>query len=81
MLGGDVAYDRLPYFFSDQYDVGMEYIGLHSPTDTVEVRGSLDDEDFRVLWHDGDGRVTAGMHVNQWDTIEEIEGLIRAEVR
>ena len=45
------------------------------------MRGSLDDEDFRVLWLDGDQRVTAGMHVNQWDTIDEIERLIRAEVR
>jgi 3-phenylpropionate/trans-cinnamate dioxygenase ferredoxin reductase subunit len=80
MLGGEVVYDRLPYFFSDQYDVGMEYIGLHSSTDRLEVRGSMDEADFRVLWLDGDGRVTAGMHVNQWDTIDEIEGLIRAEV-
>ena len=80
MLGHDVVYERLPYFFSDQYDVGMEYIGLHGPSDSVEVRGSLDDADFRVLWLDGDQRVTAGMHVNQWDTIDEIERLIRAEV-
>jgi 3-phenylpropionate/trans-cinnamate dioxygenase ferredoxin reductase component len=80
MLGHDAVYERLPYFFSDQYDVGMEYIGLHGPSDSVEVRGSLDDADFRVLWLDGDQRVTAGMHVNQWDTIDEIERLIRAEV-
>jgi hypothetical protein len=80
MLGQDAVYERLPYFFSDQYDVGMEYIGLHGPDDRVEVRGSLDDADFRVLWLDGDHRVTAGMHVNQWDTIEEIERLIQAKV-
>jgi 3-phenylpropionate/trans-cinnamate dioxygenase ferredoxin reductase component len=78
MLGAGEAYDRLPYFFSDQYDVGMEYIGLHGPTDTLVVRGSLGDATFQALWLDAEQRVTAGMHVNQWDTIEEIERLIRA---
>jgi 3-phenylpropionate/trans-cinnamate dioxygenase ferredoxin reductase component len=77
MLGAGEAYDRLPYFFSDQYDVGMEYIGLHGPTDTLVVRGSLSDATFQAFWLDAEQRVTAGMHVNQWDTIEEIERLIR----
>jgi 3-phenylpropionate/trans-cinnamate dioxygenase ferredoxin reductase subunit len=77
MLGAREAYDRLPYFFSDQYDVGMEYVGLHGPTDTLVVRGSLSDAMFRAFWLDPEQRVTAGMHVNQWDTIEEIERLIR----
>jgi len=78
MLGGTEPYDKLPYFFTDQYDVGMEYIGLHGPDDRVVVRGSLTDTDFQVLWVDADDHVTAGMHVNQWDTIEEIERVIRA---
>jgi 3-phenylpropionate/trans-cinnamate dioxygenase ferredoxin reductase subunit len=78
MLGGGEAYGNLPYFFTDQYDVGMEYIGLHSPDDRVVVRGSLNDTAFQAFWLDGDDRVTAGMHVNQWDTIEEIERVIRA---
>jgi len=78
MLGGTEPYDKLPYFFTDQYDVGMEYIGLHGPDDRVVVRGSLTDTDFQVLWVDPDDHVTAGMHVNQWDTIEEIERVIRA---
>jgi 3-phenylpropionate/trans-cinnamate dioxygenase ferredoxin reductase subunit len=78
MLGGGDGYGNLPYFFTDQYDIGMEYIGLHGPDDRPVVRGSLNDTDFRVLWVDADDHVTAGMHVNQWDTIEEIERLIRA---
>jgi 3-phenylpropionate/trans-cinnamate dioxygenase ferredoxin reductase subunit len=78
MLGGGDPYDRLPYFFSDQYDVGMEYIGLHSADDRVVLRGSPDDANFNALWLDADQRVTAAMHVNQWDTIEDLERLIRA---
>jgi 3-phenylpropionate/trans-cinnamate dioxygenase ferredoxin reductase component len=78
MLGRDQAYDRLPYFFTDQYDVGMEYIGLHSPDDTLVLRGSPDDAAFHAFWLDADRRVTAGMHINQWDTIESVENLIRA---
>jgi 3-phenylpropionate/trans-cinnamate dioxygenase ferredoxin reductase subunit len=78
MLGGTEPYDKLPYFFTDQYDVGMEYIGFHGPDDRLVVRGSLTDTDFQALWVDADDHVTAGMHVNQWDTIEEIERVIRA---
>ena len=78
MLGGTEGYDKLPYFFTDQYDVGMEYIGLHSPDDRLVLRGSLGDSNFQAFWLDADDRVTAGMHVNQWDTIEEIERVIRA---
>jgi 3-phenylpropionate/trans-cinnamate dioxygenase ferredoxin reductase subunit len=78
MLGSADPYDRLPYFFSDQYDVGMEYIGQHAPGDTLVTRGSLSDGEFQALWVDAERHVTAGMHVNQWDTIEGIERMIRA---
>ena len=78
MLGAGEGYDRLPYFFTDQYDVGMEYVGLHSSDDTLVLRGSLDDAAFHAFWLDADRRVTAGMHINQWDTIEAVERLIRA---
>jgi 3-phenylpropionate/trans-cinnamate dioxygenase ferredoxin reductase component len=78
MLGAGEGYDRLPYFFTDQYDVGMEYIGLHDPSDTLVVRGSLPDAAFHAFWLDAERHVTAGMHINQWDTIEAVENLIRA---
>jgi 3-phenylpropionate/trans-cinnamate dioxygenase ferredoxin reductase subunit len=78
MLGSADPYDRLPYFFSDQYDVGMEYIGQHAPGDTLVTRGSLSDGEFQALWVDAERHVTAGMHANQWDTIEGIERMIRA---
>jgi 3-phenylpropionate/trans-cinnamate dioxygenase ferredoxin reductase subunit len=78
MLGGEDSYDRLPYFFTDQYDAGMEYTGLHSPDDTLVLRGSPDEAAFHAFWLGADRRMTAGMHINQWDTIEAVERLIRA---
>jgi 3-phenylpropionate/trans-cinnamate dioxygenase ferredoxin reductase subunit len=76
MLGGGEPYAKLPYFFSDQYDLGMEYIGLHASTDRLVIRRADDELALRALWLDGDNRVTAGMHVNEWDTIEAIERMI-----
>ena len=78
MLGGDEPYAKLPYFFSDQYELGMEYIGLHGPADRLVVRRAGDELALRALWLDAGDRVTAGMHVNEWDTIEAIERLIES---
>ncbi len=76
MLGQEVTYDRVPYFFTDQYDLGMEYSGLGGPGDTVVTRGNPDDGAFIAFWTSG-GRVTAGMNVNVWDVTEPIQELIR----
>jgi 3-phenylpropionate/trans-cinnamate dioxygenase ferredoxin reductase subunit len=78
MLGRGAPYDRLPYFFSDQYDAGMEYAGLHSPDDRQVIRGSLEAAAFQVFWLDAGNRVTAGMHVNDWDAIDPIRRLIES---
>ncbi|TQM13937.1 NAD(P)/FAD-dependent oxidoreductase [Pseudonocardia kunmingensis] len=80
MLGRDATYDRLPYFFTDQYDLGMEYTGYAHPdvTDRVVVRGDLATREFVAFWLAGD-RVLAGMNVNVWDVAEDIERLIRAQ--
>ena len=78
MAGADVAYDRVPYFFSDQYDLGMEYTGLPGPDDELVVRGELGPEGFIAFWWYG-GRVTAGMNVNVWDVTGPIQELIRSK--
>jgi 3-phenylpropionate/trans-cinnamate dioxygenase ferredoxin reductase subunit len=77
MLGQDVTYARVPYFFTDQYDLGMEYSGLGGPGDTVVCRGNPDSGEFIAFWT-ADGRVTAGMNVNVWDVTEPIQQLIRS---
>ena len=76
MLGQDVAYERVPYFFSDQYDVGMEYAGHSRPGDEVVFRGDPATREFIAFWL-RDGRVTAGMNVNVWDVNEQIQALVR----
>jgi 3-phenylpropionate/trans-cinnamate dioxygenase ferredoxin reductase component len=77
MLGQDVSYDRIPYFFSDQYEVGMEYSGFAAEWDDVVFRGDRDSGEFVAFWLK-DRRVLAGMNVNVWDVNEHIQALIRS---
>ncbi|WP_256104290.1 FAD-dependent oxidoreductase [Streptomyces sp. ODS05-4] len=79
MLGRDVSYDRVPYFFSDQYDLGMEYSGWAPPGsyDQVVVRGDAGRREFIAFWLK-DRRVLAGMNVNVWDVTEHIQALVRS---
>jgi 3-phenylpropionate/trans-cinnamate dioxygenase ferredoxin reductase subunit len=80
MLGQDVRYDKVPYFFSDQYDVGMEYAGLHDPEgDELVVRGDMAGREFIALWLRGD-RLVAGMNVNVWDVSDAIQELVHSGV-
>jgi len=77
MLGEPVSYDRIPYFFSDQYDVGMEYSGHAPEWDEVIFRGDPADGEFIAFWM-REERVVAGMNVNVWDVNEHVQALIRA---
>jgi 3-phenylpropionate/trans-cinnamate dioxygenase ferredoxin reductase subunit len=79
MLGGDAPYDRLPYFFSDQYDVGMEYSGFARTWDRVVLRGDPGKREFIAFYVVND-RVVAGMNVNVWDVTDPIQRLIRERV-
>jgi 3-phenylpropionate/trans-cinnamate dioxygenase ferredoxin reductase component len=78
MLGRDASYDRLPYFFSDQYDVGMEYFGYADPAeaDAVVLRGDPQSQEYAAFWVRA-GRLLAGMHVNRWDDADAIKALPR----
>jgi 3-phenylpropionate/trans-cinnamate dioxygenase ferredoxin reductase component len=80
MLGEQAAYDRLPYFFTDQYDLGMEYTGFAAPGEyaRVVVRGDTAAREFVAFWLDSDNRVLAGMNVNVWDVTDRIKELILA---
>jgi 3-phenylpropionate/trans-cinnamate dioxygenase ferredoxin reductase subunit len=77
MLGQSAPYDRIPYFFSDQYDVGMEYSGYATDWDEIAFRGDPASREFIAFWLK-DERVLAGMNVNVWDVNEHIQALIRA---
>ena len=79
MLDNPKPYDRLPYFFSDQYEVGMEYTGFARRWDRVVFRGDPASREFIAFWLDGD-RVLAGMNVNVWDVTDPIQRLIRERI-
>ena len=75
--GGTEVYDRIPYFFSDQYDMGMEYSGWPIAWDQVAFRGDVDEGAF-VAFYLLDGRVIGGANVNVWDVNEHVQAQIRA---
>jgi 3-phenylpropionate/trans-cinnamate dioxygenase ferredoxin reductase subunit len=77
MLGSKTPFDEIPYFFSDQYDVGMEYSGNASAEDEVVIRGDLEAREFIAFWL-SERRVVAGMNVNVWDVSDPIRDLIRS---
>ncbi len=77
MLGVEAPYDRIPYFFSDQFDLGMEYSGYAPEWDQVVFRGDTVAREFAAFWL-RDDRVVAGMNANIWDLADPIQALIRA---
>ncbi len=78
MLGQGVSYTKIPYFFSDQYELGMEYNGFASTWDQVVYRGDREQRELIVFWLDH-GRVVAGMNVNVWDVADQIASLVASK--
>ncbi|OBI24688.1 NAD(P)/FAD-dependent oxidoreductase [Mycobacterium sp. E2238] len=78
MLGSPGEYAELPYFFTDQYDLGMEYVGHAPGFERVVFRGDVPGREFVAFWLDGDNRVLAGMNVNIWDVLDDVKALIRS---
>jgi len=79
MLGIPTAYERIPYFYSDQYDIGMEYSGYATDWDQIVFRGDPASREFIAFWLK-DGRVAAGMNVNVWDVADPIAALVAAQM-
>lgn len=79
MLGRSAEYAELPYFFTDQYDLGMEYVGHAPDYARVVFRGDTAKREFVAFWLAADNRVLAGMNVNIWDGLDDIKALVRAQ--
>jgi 3-phenylpropionate/trans-cinnamate dioxygenase ferredoxin reductase subunit len=77
MLGAAEPYDLLPYFFSDQYDLGMEYCGHATTWDEVVFRGDRASREFIAFWL-ANGRVVATLNANVWDVVDDLQMLIRS---
>jgi len=75
LLGQDARYDWQPYFYTDQYDLGMEYVGRSASGDDVVLRGSEDSGEFIAFWQ-RQGVVTAAMNVNVWDVNDALRALL-----
>jgi 3-phenylpropionate/trans-cinnamate dioxygenase ferredoxin reductase component len=82
MLGQYAPYERLPYFYSDQYDVGMEFLGVVEPSARVVFRGDPATRTFIAFWvRPADGRVVATMNVNVWDVVDDLRRVITSAAR
>ncbi|MDQ2621696.1 MAG: FAD-dependent oxidoreductase [Actinomycetota bacterium] len=79
LAGEEVSYDEIPYFFSDQYDIGMEYVGYADGEDELVIRGDPDEHEFIAFWL-RENQIAAGMNVNIWDVSDTIRDLIKAGV-
>ena len=79
MLGRPGEYAELPYFFTDQYDLGMEYVGHAPHFDRVVFRGDVAGREFVAFWLDDANRVLAGMNVNIWDVLDDVKALIKSQ--
>lgn len=79
ILGHTDRYDWQPYFFTDQFDLGMEYVGHAGPEAHTVIRGDLDEGEFIAFWLE-DGVVTAAMNVNIWDVNDTLRALLGREV-
>jgi 3-phenylpropionate/trans-cinnamate dioxygenase ferredoxin reductase subunit len=80
LLGTPTPYEELPFFYTDQFDLGMEYNGYVAPgsNPTVVIRGDRNGREFLAFWLDDESIVLAGMNVNIWDVGDEIKALIRS---
>jgi 3-phenylpropionate/trans-cinnamate dioxygenase ferredoxin reductase component len=80
ILGSEEGYTRLPYFFTDQFDLGMEYVGHVGPEghDEVVLRGDVPGRVFTAFWVAA-GQVVAGMQVNDWDAMDPVRALVGAD--
>jgi NADPH-dependent 2,4-dienoyl-CoA reductase/sulfur reductase-like enzyme len=78
ILGKPASYDNLPYFYTDQYDLGMEYVGFAGAGEyaRVIVRGDVDKREFLAFWLSSDDTVLAAMNVNVWDVVDDFKKLI-----
>lgn len=81
LLGMPVSYDDVPSFFSDQYDLGIEYFGHvgNTPVDAVRVEpGPAAEPEALTAWWHGEGRLLAAMHINQWERSAELKQRVRS---
>jgi 3-phenylpropionate/trans-cinnamate dioxygenase ferredoxin reductase subunit len=79
MAGAAEPNVRVPFLYSDQWDLGIELLGRPAGWDEVLIRG-IDDRSFIALWL-RDGSVVAGMHANVWDAKKPLDALVSAAAR
>ncbi|MBC9225381.1 hypothetical protein GL325_03505 [Aeromicrobium sp. 636] len=80
LLGRDTPYDWLPYFFTDQFEFSMEYVGRSAPDDRLEIHGDLAANRFIACWFDRQGLLTAAMNVGIWEVSDTLRAMVGRRV-
>jgi 3-phenylpropionate/trans-cinnamate dioxygenase ferredoxin reductase subunit len=80
MVGELLPYERVPYLYSDQFELGMEYRGFAPRWDEVVIRGDTERREFDAFWL-ADGRLLAAMNVNRWDDAKPLQRLVKLAAR
>jgi len=80
LLGRDAVHDWLPYFYTDQFEFSMEYVGRSAPDDRVEIRGDRDANEFLAYWLAADDTITAAMNVGVWDVNDRLRSMVGSRI-
>jgi 3-phenylpropionate/trans-cinnamate dioxygenase ferredoxin reductase component len=78
LAGAGETYDRIPYFYSDQFDLSLSYLGHVSEWDELVIHGNQDLAESRfVAWYLHQGIPRAALIVNDWDATNPVREVIR----
>lgn len=81
LVGGSEPYTASPYFYSDQYDLSLEFRGLVDwLADELVIRGDLAAREFVAFWVRGD-EVRAALNVNMWGVGDALSALVGGDIR
>ena len=80
MAGAEDAYSEVPWFWSDQYDLNLQYAGAGLPCDEIVVRGTIGQVPFTVFYLDT-GRLVAAAGVNDHHTVARARRLMQERAR
>jgi len=78
IVGRREPFDAVPFFWTEQYDFGIAYVGHAERWDRSEIEGSLDDRDCTVSYHSGDRKLAVAVVHRDLEGLRTEQGFERA---
>ncbi len=79
MAGAREPYDEVPWFWSDQYELNLQYVGAALPWDQIVTRGHFGHPPFTVFYLQ-QGRLVAAAGINDHHTVARARHVMQARV-